>query len=172
MTKIPRDVWDEFWATAERKAKPPSYEDLSVLLLELASAKESDQHLNAYRPGGGVSGSHGRGYGGPRPGQGTTTKNSRIMRGVQELLWCDAGDEQGCLLHAPDCDHQNRFLFQGKKQETSTGGKAKPQDYYRCTITCVFCGKRKHSEDECYRKQPLSSENSCGKGCGKGNSAQ
>ena len=65
VAKIPRDVWDECRATAERKARTLTYEDLSVLLLELALEKESDQHLNA---GGGGSGSHGKGYRGPRPG--------------------------------------------------------------------------------------------------------
>ena len=60
--KLPREVWDECRATAERKARALTYEDLSVLPLELALGKESDQHLNTYRPGGGHSGSHGRGY--------------------------------------------------------------------------------------------------------------
>ena len=49
-----------------------------MLLLVLALERESDQHLNAYRPGGGGSGSQGRGYQGHRPGQGTTPKNARI----------------------------------------------------------------------------------------------
>ena len=40
-------------------------------------------------------------------------------------------------------------MVQGKKQETNTGGKTKLLDRYRCTITRVFCGKRKHYEDEC-----------------------
>ena len=65
VAKIPGDVWDECQATAERKARTLTYENLSVLLLELALEKESDQHLNAYRPGGGGSGSHGWGYKGP-----------------------------------------------------------------------------------------------------------
>ena len=68
VAKIPRDVWDECRATAERKARTLTYEDLSVLLLERALEKESDQHLNAYRPGGGNSANHGRGYQRPRPG--------------------------------------------------------------------------------------------------------
>ena len=49
-------------------------------------------------------------------------------------------------------------------------------DHYRCTITCAFCGKRKHYEDECYHKQRLSAElkgedpgEGSGKGGGKGN---
>ena len=39
-----------------------------MLLLELALEKESDHHLNNYRPGGGGSG--GKGYQGSRPWQG------------------------------------------------------------------------------------------------------
>ena len=46
-------------------------------------------------------------------------------------------------------------------------------DDYRCTITCAFCGKKKHYADNCYHKQRLSAklnnENGDGKGSGKGN---
>ena len=173
VAKLPRELWDECRATAERKARALTYEDLSVLLLELALEKESDPHRNAYRPGGGGSRSHGRGYQVTRPGQGTTSKKYRIMSNVQDLFWRDPRDEQGCLLHAPDCDQRDCFVVQGKKQETNMGGKAKPPDHYRCTITCAFCGKRKHYEDECYHKQRLSAklktENGINKGSGKGN---
>ena len=44
-------------------------------------------------------------------------------------------------------------------------------DHYRCTITCAFCGKRKHYEDECYHKQRLLAKlkgEDPGKGSGKG----
>ena len=143
------------------------YEDLCILLLELALEKESDQHLNNYRPGGGGSGSHGKGYQGSRPGQGTTPKHARIM----ELFWCDARDEQGHLQHAPDFEQRDCFVVQGKKQETNTGAKAKMLVHYRCPITCAFCGKRKHYEDECYHKQRLSAKlkgDGPGKGYGKG----
>ena len=173
VAKIPRDVWDECRATAEGKARSLTYEDLSVLLSELALEKESDQHLNTYRPPGGGSESHCRGYQAPGPGYGATPKNARITSIFQELFWCDARDEQGCLLHAPDCDQRNCFVVQGKKQETNTGGKAKLPDHYRCTITCAFCGKTKHYQEECYHKQRLSAklrkENGSGKGSGKGN---
>ena len=57
VAKFPGELWDECPSTAERKARALNYEDLSVLLLELALEKESDHHLNAYRPGGGGSGS-------------------------------------------------------------------------------------------------------------------
>ena len=173
VAKLRQELWDECRATAERKAGALNYEDLSVLPLELALEKESDQHLNAYRPRGGGSGSHGRGYQGHRLGQGTTPKIARFMSNVQDLFWCGARDEQGCLLHAPDCDQRDCFVVQKKKQETNTGGKTELPDHYRCTITCAFCGKRKHYEDECYHKQRLSAklktENASGKGSGKGN---
>ena len=174
VAKLPRELWDECRSTAERKARVLNYEDLCVLLLELAL--EKDQHLNAYRPGGGGSGSHGKGYQGPRAGHGTTPKHARIMDNVKELFWCDARDEQGHLQHAPDCELRDCFVVQGKKQETNTGAKAKMPDHYRCTITCAFCRKRKHYEDECYHKQRLSAKlkgvdpgKGSGKGGGKGN---
>ena len=62
-------------------------------------------------------------------------------------------------------------MVQGKKQETNSGSKPKMPDQYRCTITCAFCGKRKHYEDECYHKQRLSAKlkgKDPGKGSGKG----
>ena len=172
VAKLPQELWDDCRATAERKARALHYEDLSVLLLELALEKENDQHLNAYGPGGGGSGSQGRGYQGHRPEQGTTLKNARIMSNVQDLFSCDARDEQGVLLHAPDCDQHDCFMVQGNKQEANTGGNSKLPDHYRCTITCAFWGNRKHYEDECYHKQRLSAklktENASGKRGGKG----
>ena len=84
VAKLPRQLWRECRSTAEHKARALNYADLSVLLLELALEKESDQHLNAYRPGRVGSGSHGRGYQGHRPRQGTTPKNARIMSNVQD----------------------------------------------------------------------------------------
>ena len=106
-----------------------------MLLLELALQKISDQHLNAYRPRGEGSESHGKGYQGPRPGQRTTPKHAHIMDNVKELFCCDARDEHGDLQHAHDCEQQDCFVVQGKKEGTNTGAKAKMPDHYRCTIT-------------------------------------
>ena len=176
LAKLPRELWDECRSTAERKARALHYEDLCVLLLELALEKESDQHLNNYRPGGGGSGSQGKGYQGSGPGQGTTPKHARIIKNVKELFWCDARHEQRHLQHAPDCEQRDCFVVQGKKQEINTGAKTKMLDHDRCTITCAFCPKRKHYEDECYHKQRLSTKlkgedpsKGCGKGGGKSN---
>ena len=170
VAKLPRELWDECRSTAECKARALHHEDLCELLLELALEKESDQHLNNYRPGGGGSGSHSKGNQGSRPGQGTTPKHARIMENVKELLWSDARDEQDHLQHALDCEQRDCFVVQGEKQETNTGAKAKMPDHYRCTITCAFCGKRKHYDDECYHKQRLSAKlkgEDPGKGSGK-----
>ena len=52
VTKLPRELWAGCRSTAERKARSLRYEDICVLLLELALEKESDQHVNNYRPGG------------------------------------------------------------------------------------------------------------------------
>ena len=60
------------------------------------------------------------------------------MSNVQELFWCEARDEQGCLLHAPGCNQRNGFMVQGNRQETNTGGKGKLLDHYWCTSTCAF----------------------------------
>ena len=97
VAKYPRDRWDECRAREERKARTLTYEDLSVPVLEPALVNDSDQNLNAYRPGGGNSRNNGRGYQGPRPRQGSTPKSACYMSNVQDLLWCDARDEKGGL---------------------------------------------------------------------------
>ena len=98
------------------------------------------------------------------------------MDNVKELFWCDARDGHGHLHHAPDCDEHDCFVVHRKRQETNTGAKPKMPDHCRCTITCAFCGKRKHYEDECYHKKRLSAKlrgedpgKGSGKGGGKGN---
>ena len=105
------------------------------------------------------------------------TKDPDLDRGLPPstpVSWtmsrCDARDEHGHLQHAPDYEQRDCFVVQGKKQETNTGAKAKMPDHYRCTITCAFCGKRKHYEDECYHKQRLLAKlkgEDPGKGSGK-----
>ena len=71
------------------------------------------------------------------------------MTNVQDLFWCDARDQKSGLVHARDCDRHERFVVEGKRKETNTGGKARMPNNYRCIITCALCGKRRHSKDEC-----------------------
>ena len=109
------------------------------------------------------------------------TKDPDLGRGLPpnmpvswETLRSSSGvmpERQGHLQHAPDCEQRDCFVVQGKQQEKNDGAKAKLPDHYRCTITCAFCGKRKHYEDECYYKQRLSAKlkgEDPGKGSGKG----
>ena len=45
-------------------------------------------------------------------------------------------------------------MLQMKQQQHSKDGKTVThQDHFRCTITCDYCGKRSHYEDECQRKK-------------------
>ena len=41
-----------------------------------------------------------------------------------------------------------------KRQQHSKDGKTVThRDHFRCTITCGYCGKRRHYEDECHIKK-------------------
>ena len=37
-----------------------------------------------------------------------------------------------------------------RQQHTKDGKPLTHQDHFRCTITCGYCGKRRHYEDECH----------------------
>ena len=88
MAKIPRHVWEECRAIAERQARTLIHKDFSVLLLELALEEESDQQVNAYWPVVQSTG-HGRAHQDPRNSE-QTPKNARYMSNTQALLWCDS----------------------------------------------------------------------------------
>ena len=47
--------------------------------------------------------------------EGQPPRNAHYMSNVHDLFCCDARDPKGGLVHAPDCDHQECFLVQGKK---------------------------------------------------------
>ena len=45
-------------------------------------------------------------------------------------------------------------MLQMKRHQHSKDGKTVThQDHFRCTITCGYCGKRRHNEDECHTKK-------------------
>ena len=154
--KLREAVWKECRATPESKARTLTYEDLSVLILELALEREADAHIDAYRPGG----RHQRGGG--RPGGPThkhshaNTKNAKFM---STLFYCASSDTNEEPIDADDCtDGAQCLLQQKKKQELNTGTKTTMPDHFRCTVTCAFCGRRKHYEDECNHKKRLSAK--------------
>ena len=73
---------------------------------------------------------------------------------VQALFYCKPVNDSGGPCHAPDCDHRSSCMLQMKRQQHSKNGKAVThQDNFLCTITCGYCGKRRHYEDECHIKK-------------------
>ena len=40
-----------------------------------------------------------------------------------------------------------------RTQKTRDGQEVKHQDQFRCTITCGYCGNRRHYKDECHIKR-------------------
>ena len=166
VAKLPRELWDECRSTALRGFACATLGTGAGERKRPAPERLPSCRRRLWAPWQRVPGT--------QTWQGNTPNHARIMGNVQELFWCDARDEHCHLQHAPDCDHRDCFVVQGKKQETNTG--AKMPDHQRCTITCAFCGKRKHYEDECYQKQRLSAKlegkdpgKGSGKGSGKGN---
>ena len=76
------------------------------------------------------------------------------LKQVQPLLYCKPVHDKGGPCRAPDCDHCSSCMLQMKGQQHTTDGKAVThQDHFRCTITCGYCGKRRHYEDECHIKK-------------------
>ena len=75
-------------------------------------------------------------------------------KGSPNLFYCRPTDDKGGPCHAPDCDGQSACMLQLKRpQNTKDGQETNHQDHFRCTITCRFCGKRRHYEDQCHIKR-------------------
>ena len=74
--------------------------------------------------------------------------------GTPPLFYCKPVNDKGGPCHASDCDHRSSCMLQMKrKQHTKDGKPVTHQDHFRCTITCGYCGKRLHYEDECHIKK-------------------
>ena len=72
-------------------------------------------------------------------------------KGPRDLLYCCPTDDKGGPCHAPDCDGRSTCMLQLQcKQRPKEGQELKDQNRFRCTITCGYCGKRRHYEDECH----------------------
>ena len=55
--------------------------------------------------------------------------------------------------YLPTCDHRSGCMLQPKRQQHTKDGKTVThQDHFSCTITCGYCGNRRHYEDECHIK--------------------
>ena len=117
--KFPRELWDECRSTAKRKARSLRYEDLCVLLLELALEKETDQHLNNYRPGKGSGSGKGRGKGkGNDSGKGKSKGRGQGQDKTQ-------GGRGGGANRQPDKDNKNKDKY-GGNPNPNPGGNSEP----------------------------------------------
>ena len=206
MSKIPQRTWDDCRSTSERKSRTHSYDELVDLLIELALERENDSHMEKFLKkhlGRGCTPSPERGEGkGPKnptnanQGAGKGRGNLRAMNevkpdaGTPPLFYCKPVNDKGGPCHASDCHHRSSCMLQMKRQQYTKDGKPVTlQDHFRCTITCGYCGKRRHYEDECHIKKRESDKlkrqeaerqktqtptrnppngDKCGKGGGKG----
>ena len=74
--------------------------------------------------------------------------------GIPPLFYCRPVNDKGGPCHASDCDLRSGCMLQMKRQQhTKDGKQVTHQDHFRCTITCGYCGKRRHYEDECHIKK-------------------
>ena len=170
MSKIPQRTWDDCRSTSERKSRTHSYDELVDLLIELALERENDSHMEKFLKkhlgrGGTPTPERGEGKGPKNPtkanqGGGKGRGHLRAMNetnpdaGTPPLFYCKPVDNKGGPCHACDCDHRSSCMLQMKRQQHTKDGKpVTHQDHFRCTITCGYCGKHRHYEDECHIKK-------------------
>ena len=170
MSTISQRTWDDCRSTSERKSRTHSYDELVDLLIELALERENDSHMEKFLKkhlgrGGTPTPESGEGKGPKNPpnanqGGGKGRGNLRAMNevnpdaGTPPLFYCKPVNVKGGPCHASDCDHRSSCMLQMKRQQHAKDGKpVTHEDHFRCTITCGYCGKRRHYEDECHIKK-------------------
>ena len=166
--KIPPTTWENCKKTSERKSRSHSYDELADLLIELAMERENDSHMDKYlrkhlrREAPAEEAQGGRSpqpHSNPGKGKGGQLKHMKETppakgKGAPNLFYCQPTDDKGGPCHAPDCDGRSSCMLQlQRKQKTKIGQGVKHQDHFCCTITCGYCGKRRHYEDECHIKR-------------------
>ena len=166
--QIPTSTWENCRETSEGKTRTHSYDDLVDLLIELAMKRENDSHMDKYlrkhlrretpaekAPGGRSPQPH------SKPGKGggwqlkhmTETPPSKD-KGAPNLFYCRPRDNKPGPCHAPECDGRSACMLQLKRtQKDKDGQEVKHQVHFGCTITCGYCGKRRHYEDKCHMKR-------------------
>ena len=166
--RIPTRTWENCREASERKYRTRSYDDLVDLLIELAMEREDDSHMNKYlskhlrrdtpaekAPGGRSPQPHSN----PWKGRGEQLKHmietpASKGKGAPNHFYCRPTDDKGGPCQAPDCDGRSACMLQLKRtQKAKDGQEVKHQDHFPCTITCGYCGKRRHYEDECHIKR-------------------
>ena len=167
MSKIPTCTWDNCCTILERKSRTHTYDDLVDVLIELAPERENDSHMEKLLKrhlgrGATPTPERGEGKGLKNPtnankGSGKGGGNLRAMSEVKPetsappLFYSKPVNDKGGPCHAPDCDHCSGCVLQLKRQQHTKDGKTVThQDHFRCTISCGYCGKRRHYGDECH----------------------
>ena len=156
---IPPRTWENCRETSERKFQTHSYDDLADLLMELAMERGNDSHMDEYvrkhlrretptekAPGGRPPqprSNAGKGRGGQLKHM--TETPSPKGKGGPNLFYCRPRDDKRGPCHAPDCDGRSACMLQLKRmRKTKDGQEVKHPDHFHCTITCGYCGKRRH----------------------------
>ena len=144
-----------------------SYDDLVDLLIELALERENDSHMEKFlkrHPGGGghptaecregkepENRTHANKGGGKGQGILRAMSEAKPETDTLPLFYCKPVNDKGGPCHAPDCDHGSGCVLQLKTHKHIKDGRiVTHQDHLRCTITCGYCGKSCHYEDECH----------------------
>ena len=170
MSEIPSRTRDDCPTTSERKSRTHTYDDLVDLLIELALERENDFHMEKVLKkhlgrGGTPTPERGKGKRPKNPtnanqGSGKRRGKLRVMNevkseaGTPPLFFCKPVNDKGGPHHTRDCDHRSSFMLQIKRQQHTKDGKTVThQDHFRCTITCGYCGKRRHYKDEYHIKK-------------------
>ena len=170
MSKIPTRTWDDCHTTSERKSRTHTYDDLVDLLIGLALERENDSQMGKFLKrhlGRGGAPTFERGEakgpkiptntnkgGGKGGGKLHAMNEVKPETGTPPLFYCKPVNDKGGPCHAPDCDHRSGCMLQLNRQQHTKNGKTVTHlDHFRCTITCGYCGKRRHYEDECHIKK-------------------
>ena len=166
--KIPPRTWENCKQMSERKSRTDSYDELVDLLIKLAMERENDSHMDKYlrkhlrreTPAEGPQGGRcPQPHSNPEKGKGGQLKHMKETppakgKGAPNLFYCQPTDDKGGPCHAPDCDGRSSCMLQLRRtQKTKDRQAVKHQDHFRCTITCGYCGNRRHYEDECHIKR-------------------
>ena len=162
MSKTPTRRWDDCRITSETKTWTHTYDDLA---LEGENDSQMEKFLKRHLGRGGApTPERGEGKGPPNPtntnkgggkGGGSLGAMNEVKPeiGTPPLFYCKPVNDKGGPCHAPDCDHCSGCMLQLKRQQHTKDGKTVThQDHFRCTITCGYCGKCRHYEDECHIK--------------------
>ena len=157
VSKIPTRTWGDCRTTSERKSKTHTYDDLVDLLIELALApicRDSSRDTLVEVASLPLNVVKGKGPKIPLTPTGVVLKSGATWSNVKQVHPHSSTVSLSMTRGDSDCHHRSGCVLQLKRQQHTKDGKTVThQDHFRCTITCGYCGKRRHYEDECHIKR-------------------